>query len=604
MKDAAPAITRRDSIFWLVAYLCAFTVWSGLAACRSTNTALSGERVAQGDARGRIRKYLSRLEGFGFSGAMLVARDGRVLLENAHGLTDRANQKRWHAGTIFDTGSVTKQFTAAAVLALEADGELAVSDSITSYLPGVPADKAPITIHHLLTHTSGLGDGFGSDYESVSRDALVRRVMESTLASAPGERHAYSNAGYSLLAAIVEIASGTSFDQFVRERLFRPAGMTSSGYHLSQAELARLARGYREGEDAHLPERAAATGGKMWNLIGNGGLYSTLADLHRWMLALQDDRVLPASSRRKLFQPHALVTANYAGSELPLHYAYGWYIWKQPSGKILVWHLGGNGTTNTAIRWHVDDQIWVVYASNVSEFHDPRYPVPIVERILAGETVAMPPAVVPLTGPRLARYAGRYRAPTGAALTLAVNRNFLEVGGEGQEAFTFAVGGEWLASADFQLLNARTAEVLEASRMRRFDVVARFFAPQFKVQELEAGETAFWKKRRERLGDYVGTRVLGTMKPASRRYIGRTIVAVDFSRGATWREYFWTQQGSIGDVGPLDRPPSSQFFPVSENCFVTFDPAQATSVKFCVDSIGDEAGLRIDGSPVTLRLDR
>jgi CubicO group peptidase (beta-lactamase class C family) len=603
-NDAASAITRREAIAWLTAYLCAPTVWAGSTSCRSAPTARSGEQAAQGDAPRRIRGYLSRLEGFGFSGAVLVARDGGVLLESAHGLANRANNKPWDADTIFDVGSVTKQFTAAAVLALEVDGKLAVSDSITTYLPGVPADKASITIHQLLTHTSGLGKGFGGDYESLSRDALVRRVMGSALASAPGERHAYSNAGYGLLAAIVEIASGTGFDRFARERLFRPAGMTSSGYHLSEAELTRLARGYRDGEDARLPERAAATRGQMWNLIGNGGLYSTITDLHRWMLALQDDRVLPASLRRRLFQPHALVAANYAGSERPLHYAYGWYIWKQPSGKSLVWHLGGNGITNTAIRWHVGDETWVVYASNVSEFHDPRYPVPAVERILTGATVAMPPAVVPPTEQRLARYAGTYRAPTGAALTLAMNRSFLEVGGDGQEAFAFAVDGEWLASPEFQTLNARTAEVVEASRMHRFDVVARFFAPQFTMQGLDAGETAFWRKRHERLGDYVRTRVLGTMRPESRRYIGRTIAAIDFSGGTTWREYFWTAQGLIGDMGPLDKPPRSQFFPVSDSCFVAFDPAEARSARFCVESVGDVDLIRIAGSRATLRLEK
>jgi CubicO group peptidase (beta-lactamase class C family) len=600
--DTAAAITRRDAIAWLTAYLCAPTVLAASTSCRSAATVRLGEPTAQGEAAGRIREYLSRLEGFGFSGAILVSRDGGVTLESAHGLANRATNKGWNADTIFDVGSVTKQFTAAAVLALEADGKLAVSDSITTYLPRVPADKASITIHQLLTHTSGLRDELGDDYEAVSRDALVGRIMESALARAPGERHAYSNAGYSLLAAIVEIVSGTGFDRFARERLFRPAGMTSSGYQLSQTELARLARGYREGEDARLPERAAATRGQMWNLIGNGGLYSTITDLHRWMLALQNDSVLPPGSRRKLFQPHTLVAANYNDSGRPLHYAYGWYIRQQSSGKSLVWHLGGNGITNTAIRWHVDDQTWVVYASNVSEFHDPRYPVPVVERLLTGAAVAMPPVVVPLAEQQLARFAGTYHAPTGATLTLAVNRSFLEVRGEGQEAFAFAVDGAWLASPEFETLNTRTADVVEASRMRRFDRVARFFAPQFTIQELDAGENAFWRKRHERFGNYVRTRVLGTMRPESRRYIGRTIVAIDFSGGTTWREYFWTAQGLIGDLGPLDKPPTSQFFPVSERCFVAFDPAEARSARFCVESVGDDDLIRITGSLATLRL--
>lgn len=333
----------------------------------------------------RISAYLARLEGFGFSGAVLVARNGSVLVQSPHGFADQTTKRRWQPDTIFDMGSCTKQFTAAAILALETDSKLKISDSIGEHLSGVPANKAGITIHHLLTHTAGLQSEFGGDYDVISRDALVARAMEAPLLRAPGERHAYSNVGYSLLAVIVERASGETIDRFLRERLFRRAGIASIGYRLSPAELGRVARGYRAGEDAHLLERAEATKGEMWNLIGNGGLYSTITDLHRWFLALQSEVVLPASSRRKLFHPHVLVASNYSGS--PLSYGYGWYVWKQSSGKTLIWHLGGNGITNTALRLHVDDHLWVVYGSNVSEFHDPRYPVPAIERMLAGGTV-------------------------------------------------------------------------------------------------------------------------------------------------------------------------------------------------------------------------
>lgn len=224
--------------------------------------------------------------------------------------------------------------------------------------------------------------------------------------------------------------------------------------------------------------------------------------------------------------------------------------------------------------------------------------------MLTGPAVEMPPRVVSLTQQQLVRYAGTYRTPTGGALTVTVNRGFLEVAGEGQEAFALAVDGEWLLAPTFDTLNARTVEVVEASRARRFDVVARFFGPPTTVQELEAFETAFWSKRHDALGEYVRTRVLGTMRPSSRRYSGRTIVAIDFSRGTTWREYFWTPQGYIGDVGPLDGPPTSQFLPVSQTCFVAFDPAQARSTQFCVESVGGTSAIRIAGSPVMLQLER
>ncbi|HKY05007.1 MAG TPA: serine hydrolase domain-containing protein [Blastocatellia bacterium] len=220
-------------------------------------------RAAINETPRKIRTYLSRLEGFGFSGALLVAKEGKILLESAHGLADRQKKIAVRADTIFDIGSITKQFTAAAILLLESDGKLRVSDPVARYLQGVPEDKKAVTIHHLLTHTSGLAMGFGGDYKKVSREEIVRLAMTSKLQSPPGQTHSYSNAGYSLLAVIVEIVSGKSYESFLGERIFRPANMTSSGYFFSGQSAQRLARGYREGEDWGVgAERARATVGE------------------------------------------------------------------------------------------------------------------------------------------------------------------------------------------------------------------------------------------------------------------------------------------------------------------------------------------------------
>jgi len=317
MTDTARYISRRDALTWLATVACAPALRAVSPPIGSQRVPFSYAPASQGGASDDIDTYLARLAGFGFSGALLLARDGNSLVHSQQGFSDQASKRRWDDDTIFDVGSCTKQFTAAAVLALQADGNLKTSDPIARHLPGVPNGKAGITIHHLLTHTAGIQSEFGGDYEVVSRDSLVTRAMEAPLLSAPGERHAYSNAGYSLLAALVERVSGVSFDQFLRERLFRRAGMTASGYQLSPAEHGRVARGYRNGEDTQLLERAEATKGEMWNLIGNGGLYSTIADLNRWLRALQNDAVLPASSRREFFAPHALVNSSSTGSVHP-----------------------------------------------------------------------------------------------------------------------------------------------------------------------------------------------------------------------------------------------------------------------------------------------
>jgi len=557
--------------------------------------ALAGGGAAAAQARGgaakelpaRVRAYLSRLEGYGFSGAALVARDGRVLVESAHGLADRRKKIPFRADTIFDVGSVAKQFTAAAILALESDGKLRVTDPITKYFRGVPQDKAGITLHHLLTHTSGLAMGLGHDYEKVSREEMLRRALASALQSPPGARHAYSNAGYSLLAAVAETASGQGFEEFLRERLFRPAGMLSSGFFFPAEAAGRLARGYENGEDWGVgAERAAATGGDFWNLIGNGGVHSTVGDLHRWMTALRRGRVLTREALGKFFRPHALASANYLNSNSPLHYAYGWYVWKQPSGRTLVWHLGGNGVFNAAIRYHVDERAVVIYASNVSEFHDPNYPVPAVERMLAGEAVELPPAVQPPPRP-LAEYEGRYQSDSGAVLTARADGATLGVSGEGQEALTYVTNGRWEADAALGGLNARAAEVVEKSRTRRYEALLGHYGPGTTLEGLAGFEKTFWQKRHDRHGAYVRTRILGTAPLRSRRFTGTTIVAIDFDRGTTYREYLWTPEGRIGDVGPLDAPPSSRHFPTSAGCFVKFDPARAVvTSKLCFEAGG------------------
>jgi CubicO group peptidase (beta-lactamase class C family) len=537
----------------------------------------------------RIAAYLSRLEQYGFSGVVLVARRGEIIVHSAHGLADQRRKIPMRRDHIFDMGSLTKQFTAAGIVALEEEGKLRVTDSIGKYFANVPRDKAGITIHHLLTHTSGLPMGFGGDYERVTRDDIVTRSLGAELQSPPGERHAYSNAGYSLLGAIIELVSGQPLEAFMRDRFFRRAGMMLSGYFPPDTQ--RVARAYREGKDLRLIERTAEAGGEVWNLIGNGGLHSTLADMYRWMLALQHDRLFTRATRDKLLRPYALHSSNYRGQG-SLHYAYGWYVWKLPNGKTVIWHLGGNGALNTATRWHVEDSTLVLYASNTSEFHDPAYPVPVIERILAGDSVTMPPPVSRVAPTTLARYAGRYRAED-ATLVVETHDGFLRLRGEGQRAFWFATRGEWVSDTALAGLNVRTATVVEQSRTQRWAELRTAFGSQTTVQGLADFESTFWRKRHTAHGDYVRTRVIGT-EPAGSRYAGRSLVAIDFARGSTFREYFWTRDGIIGDLGPLDDTPvSRQYFPISISCFGAVVPQSGKTSRVCFE------GARADEMVVT-----
>ena len=308
----------------------------------------SAQGVAQLATIGELDRELSRLaRAEEFAGAVLVARGDEVLLSEGYGLADRETDAPFRADTISTVGSITKQFTGAAILELQEQGRLSVSDSLAQHLDGVPADKAKITLHQLLTHSSGLRDALGSDEDYIGRDAYVAKVWSSKLLFEPGERHEYSNVGYSVLAAIVEARSGRSYEQYLREVFFEPLEMKDTGYFLPEWDLGRVAKGYR-GERAYgtvlesqrTSRRVGSTSTNpvfSWHLIGNGGIHSTVADMHRWVRSLRDHRVLSEASTRQLFGEHI------DEGEGDSFYGYGWVTFHLADEKRMVGHNGGNG---------------------------------------------------------------------------------------------------------------------------------------------------------------------------------------------------------------------------------------------------------------------
>jgi len=291
-----------------------------------------------------------------FSGSALVRHEGRTLLDSAAGLASRADGTRNRSSTPFDVGSVTKQFTAAAILALVERGELSLDDTLQRFFQTVPEDKAAITVHQLLTHTAGLPDAVGDDDEAVSRDEYLARVFERDLYYPPGEVHYYSNAGYSLLAAIIETVSGENYESFLRSTLFEPAGMEQTGY-LQVEWQEPPALGYYEELVDDPFERPHEDSGYTWNLRGNGGMLSTTQDLLRWHLALSEGEVLDQSSVDLLQTPYVDEGIGHT------FYGYGWVVEPTSAGK-LVWHDGGNGFYFAQVLRYEDADLQVITLAN------------------------------------------------------------------------------------------------------------------------------------------------------------------------------------------------------------------------------------------------
>jgi CubicO group peptidase (beta-lactamase class C family) len=315
----------------------------------------------KGELGTKLDSQMRQLTDKGFSGVLLVAKDGQIVLEKGYGLANRGNKITYAPKTVFTVGSITKQFTGAAILKLEMQGKLRTSDKITKYFKDVPPDKADITLHQLLTHSAGFVHSIGDDYERLTRGEVVKRALASKLLYVSGAKHEYSNVGYSLLGAIIEIVTGKSYERYLHDNLFKPAGMKETGYVIPEWKRENLAVGYREDGSRwgtpldHLWDKD----GPYWNLRANGGILSTVGDLYKWHLALEGEKILSKEAKEKYFAPHIAEQP-----EAVSFYGYGWVNEKTPRGTTLIWHDGGNGFFYADFRRYIDEKVVYIVATN------------------------------------------------------------------------------------------------------------------------------------------------------------------------------------------------------------------------------------------------
>ena len=270
----------------------------------------------------RADSVLKAAEAGGFSGVVRLEKDGSVVLEKGYGLATRNPASRFTPATVVQIGSNTKDFTAVAILQLQEKGKLDIHDPIGRYFPSAPPDKRSITILHLMKHEAGFPLGLGGDFEPVTRDQLIANAMKFQLLFNPGDRRAYSNTGYALLAAIIEKVSGKSYDVYVRDNILKPLALTHTGFLLPGFKQSELAHGYVNGRDAgDMLSKPHAADGPYWNLRGNGGMLSTVSDMHKFYKALfESERLLKASSRAVMFRTDEPV--GLAGSDLVNFFLY------------------------------------------------------------------------------------------------------------------------------------------------------------------------------------------------------------------------------------------------------------------------------------------
>lgn len=515
--------------------------------------AVSAE-LAKGDPGAKLDTYLTRITPFGFSGALLAAKDGEVILNRGYGMAVRSKGIPNTAQTVFSTGSITKQFTAAGIMKLEMMGKLRTEDPLSKHLNNVPDDKKKITLHHLLTHTSGLVQDVGGDYEIAARDETVKKILAQPLEFEPGTEFRYTNLGYTLLAAVIELVSGEPYEKFLLEHLFKPAGMNSTGYRGPGWSQMVVARWYNGEIDNGIPLEKNYP---YWNLIGNGGILSTTDDMFRWHRALLGEKILSAEAKKKLFTPFLN------------DYGYGWDILKTPRG-TLIQHDGGSTLGNSAeIRRYIDAEIVTILFCNQSYGLTPLFEVvrDKIQTLVFGGEVPLPPPTISRPASETAKYAGTYKLPTGGELDVTAGDSRLRISGKGKDAFLLLMSNDSGDEKAIDALSQKTASIIQKSAEGVYEPLYEVFAGRLPLDRIKTMETEMWEMRKSRFGKFENVEILGTVPSLEG---GATYARVHFERGAPLLIYSWGKNVLQG-IQAVPGLPESTFLPVSSTAFLKFD---------------------------------
>ena len=348
----------------------------------------------------RVDRYVKPyVDSRNFSGVVLVARDGRPIVRLAYGFANVELAVPNRPETKFHIASVSKTFTAAAVLLLQQQGRLDVRDPVSRHLPGYPNGDR-LTLHHLLTHTSGIPNVNNfPDYDERTRfrqalPDIVRWFRDRPLEFEPGARYSYSNSNYNLLALVIERASGEAYGSYLQSRILDPLGLSSTGH---DEDVERVIPGMASG---YVPEGQAGVRRAPfldWSVkTGNGSLYSTVDDLLRWTRAVRAPGLFASRTLEQMFTEHV----DGVG--------YGWFIRKDPRRTVAM--TGRSPGFSASLEQSVEDDVTVILVSNLYSSVTQTMAGDVLAMAFGEDRVPLVPAVpvrVPVS--RLDQYVGVYQ---------------------------------------------------------------------------------------------------------------------------------------------------------------------------------------------------
>jgi len=364
-----------------------------LNTCSAALAETLDQEVAQ-----QVNAYVRPMvEGKNFSGSILIAKHGAIVFQQSYGMANYELAVPNDARTRFHIASISKSFTAAAILLLEQRGKLSVNDPLTKFVPDYPSGEK-ITVHHLLTHRSGipnvndLPEYADKSKSRLSLPEIIDLFKNKPLQFAPGSRFHYSNSNYNLLAFIIEKVSGTTYGDFLRDNIFRPLGMNDTADDPGTGALIpNRASGYvpvRMDDIENAPYLN-------WSIKrGNGSLYSTAADLYKWDRALYADKVLNRTERDKMF-------TDYGG------FGYGWFVRKH-SGRRVTSITGRSPGFTSSLERFIDDDLCIIVTANTYSGITQSLSDDLAA-IVFGEKYEQVPAPAKIAPEHLQAYVGRYQ---------------------------------------------------------------------------------------------------------------------------------------------------------------------------------------------------
>ena len=309
----------------------------------------------------RVDDYVrSEMAKHGIPGvALKIIREGKAIKTATYGLANLELKVPVKAETVFEIGSITKQFTAAGILLLVQDGKLSVDDRISRHLKDTPASWANITVRHLLTHTSGLNNYTGLDgfqlTKHLTQEQFIRAIGDLPMDFAPGESWKYCNTGFNLLGYIIENLSGKHYWDFMSDRIFQPVGMSSTTNRLPGLIITNRADGYEQTNHVHNNRDFDLT-----EIFAAGAIASTVGDLAKWNAALDGERLLNARTKEAMWTPTKL------NSGKATTYGFGWFI-DRLEGHKNIGHGGSTSGFSATIQRFPDDKLAIIILTNTDE---------------------------------------------------------------------------------------------------------------------------------------------------------------------------------------------------------------------------------------------